>query len=590
VSGRIEDAAIAKVRDRVQLAELIGESVSLKRRGRTLVGLCPFHAEKTPSFSVSEERGFFHCFGCGEHGDAFAFVMKTRGVSFPEAVEMLAERVGVELPRQAGDAGPRTATGPLWEANRIAQAFYQEALQARSGERAREYLAERGITRESIDRFGIGWAPQAGDALARQLQRQGISTEVATTCGLVLDGRRGPYDRFRGRITFPITDASGRVAAFGGRILPGIEHGGETPAKYLNSAETPIFHKARTVYGLSLGRDAIRERARVLVVEGYLDVVAVAQAGIREVVAPLGTALTVDQLRLLRRLTDQVIVCFDGDAAGERAAARSFTTFVEAGLWGHGVFLPDGEDPDSFVRTQGAVRFEEAITGARPLVEAFVRSLAGPRADATARHAEAAREVVRVLGRLSDPLEREPLVRLAAHYLGVREGTLEKLGAAPAAQAAVATEALPASSRAQTSRAVASAEELLVELLAVDPSLADALGRPRVLEAIEDPVLHAVAERLLANAEPIDRGEALGILPPALRDRVARRLLEEAEGDEDRARMMADCVNAIRQRRDDARQRALRQQLQEAERHGDQDAVAAAQRALNTFLTERASR
>lgn len=579
--GLIAEEAIRAVRERVGLAEIVAESVSLKRRGRGLVGLCPFHAEKTPSFTVSEERGFFHCFGCGEHGDVFAFVMKTRGVGFPEAVELLAERAGIELPRQAGDRGERAPTAGLWEVHRIAQAFFQSALAARSGDRARDYLAERGVSRASIERFGIGWAPQAGDALVQHLEARGVGLSAAEAAGLVLGGRRGPYDRFRGRVTFPIADASGRVAAFGGRILPALAEGDDPPPKYLNSAESPIFHKGRVLYGLGLAREAIRRTGRVLVVEGYLDVVALAQNGIEEVVAPLGTALTADQLRTLRPLNARVVACFDGDQAGERAASRSFTTFVEAGLWGWAVFLPQGHDPDSYVRAHGPERLRELVAAATPLVDAFVRSLAGPRPDATGRHADAAREVVRVLARLSDPLEREPLVRLAAHYLGVREETLDALGPAPAVQA-------PAP--AAQARAATSAEELLVELLAVDPSLADAVGRPRVLDAIEDPTLRAVAERLLASPARTDRAEALEILPPALRDRVARRLLEEADETEDRARMVTDCVNTIRQRRDDARQRALRARLQEAERRGDADAVAAAQRALNTFLTERTSR
>lgn len=577
MTGRIADDAIHTVRDRVRLAEIVSESVSLKRRGRSLVGLCPFHAEKTPSFTVNEERGFFHCFGCGEHGDVFAFVMKTRGVGFPEAVEQLAERVGVALPRQAGGPVDRTPTAALWEAHRVAQAFYQSALHARSGERARAYLAERGVSRESIDRFGIGWAPQAGDALARHLRARGEALDAAQEAGLVLQGRRGPYDRFRGRVTFPITDAAGRVAAFSGRILPALAVGEDPPPKYLNSAESPIFRKGRMLYGLSLAREAIRRTERVLVVEGNLDVVTLAQAGIEEVVAPLGTALTADQLRVLRRLTGRIVACFDGDAAGEKAAARSFSVFVDAGLWGHGVLLPAGHDPDSYVRAHGAASLRERIEAAVPLVEPFVRSLAGPRPDASGRHAEAAREVVRVLARLADPLEREPLLRLAAHYLGVREETLDALGAAPAAPV----------SATRAERPAHAAEELLVELLAVDPALADAVGRVRVLDAIEEPTLRAVAERLLAAP---DRTGALDLLPAALRDRVAQRLLAENEEGEDRARMVTDCVNTIRQRRDDARQRALRERLQEAERRGDPGAVAAAQQALNTFLTERTSR
>jgi DNA primase len=342
MSGLIAEDAIRTVRERASLSEFVSEVVSLKRRGQTALGLYPFHSEKTPSFNVNEERGFFHCFGCGEHGDVFTVLMKTQALTFPEAVQQVADRVGVELPRELG-GGARPQTAGLVEAHAAAADFYRAALRGAAGTRARAYLAERAITDASVERFGLGYAQPDGDALARHLRARGISRELALETGLVLPrDRGGEYDRFRDRVMFPIADGSGRVCAFGGRILPGATRPGDPPPKYLNSPESPIFRKGRVVYGLSLAREAIRRRERVIVVEGYLDVIALAQAGIEEVVAPLGTALTVDQLRVLRRLSDRIIACFDGDDAGRRAAARSFPIFVDAGLWGYGVFLPPG--------------------------------------------------------------------------------------------------------------------------------------------------------------------------------------------------------------------------------------------------------
>src|SRR5262249_46693277 len=272
---------------------------------------------------------------------------------------------------------------------------------ARTGPRARDYLAQRGIRPDTIERFGLGYAPGGGDALARHLRAQALPLDDAVSAGLVM--RRtagGVLDRFRDRLIFPIADLRGRVVAFGGRVLPGAPSAGDPQPKYLNSPESPIFHKGRSLYGLTLARDAIRERGRVAVVEGYLDVIAVAQAGIGEVVAPLGTALTADQLGIVSRFTERVIACFDGDAAGRRAAARSSPPFSDAGLWGRGVFLPSGDDPDTFVRAHGGAAFGALLDTAEPLIEAWLAEVVGPDRDAVRRRAEAAREVARLLQRL----------------------------------------------------------------------------------------------------------------------------------------------------------------------------------------------
>jgi len=578
MTGRIRDEAIRTVRERASLSEVVSDVIALRRRGRSAVGLCPFHAEKTPSFTVSEERGFFHCFGCGEHGDVFGFVMKTQALTFPEAVRRVADRFGVPLPEEAGE--PARRREPLTAANAAAAAFFQAELRGPGGGRARAYLRERGLSEEVIERFGLGWAPGAGEALARHLRTKGVPLEDALTAGLVMrrdrpDGAGGVLDRFRERIMFPITDTSGKVIAFGGRILPGRPAGGEPPPKYLNSAESPVFRKGHTLYGLALARDAIRKADRAIVVEGYLDLIALAQAGIGEVVAPLGTALTAEQLRLLRRFTETVIACFDGDLAGRRAAARSFPVFLEAGLWGRGAFLPAGEDPDTFVRAQGRVALEGVLAAAEPLVEAFVGELAGPKTEAVGRYAQAAREVARLLKRVREPHEFDVLVRLAAQRLGVREETLRSEGAPGVAPAAAPDEPH-----------APGAEATLVELMAEDAMLAERVAACGIIAEFQHPEWRRTAEAL-ARGEETDRMAVVQSLPRGMRDRLARRLLaERPDAAAERDRELADCIAKIRRRGQRGEERRLRDEIRTAEARGDAAAVEAAMRRLKQLMDE----
>ena len=578
MTGRIRDEAIRTVRERASLSEVVSDVIALRRRGRSAVGLCPFHAEKTPSFTVSEDRGFFHCFGCGEHGDVFGFVMKTQSLTFPEAVRRVADRFGVSLPEEAGE--PARRREPLTAANAAAAAFFQAELRGPGGGRARAYLRERGLSEEVIERFGLGWAPGAGETLARHLRTKGVPLEDALTAGLVMrrdrpDGAGGVLDRFRERIMFPITDTSGKVIAFGGRILPGRPAGGEPPPKYLNSAESPVFRKGHTLYGLALARDAIRKADRAIVVEGYLDLIALAQAGIGEVVAPLGTALTAEQLRLLRRFTETVIACFDGDLAGRRAAARSFPVFLEAGLWGRGAFLPAGEDPDTFVRAQGRVALEGVLAAAEPLVEAFVGELAGPKAEAVGRYAQAAREVARLLKRVREPHEFDVLVRLAAQRLGVREETLRSEGAPGVAPAAAPDEPH-----------APGAEATLVELMAEDATLAERVAACGIIAEFQHPEWRRTAEAL-ARGEETDRMAVVQSLPRGMRDRLARRLLaERPDAAAERDRALADCIAKIRRRGQRGEERRLRDEIRTAEARGDAAAVEAAMRRLKQLMDE----
>jgi DNA primase len=580
--ARIQDDAIRDIRERASLVDVVSESVALRRRGRSMVGLCPFHAEKTPSFTVSEERGFYHCFGCGEHGDVFGFVMKTQALPFPEAVRWVAHRFGLAIPDSVAGAG--RGREPLAAVNAAAATFYRAQLAAPAGARARAYLAERGLAADTIERFRLGWAPGTGDALARHLRAEGHAIDDALTAGLLARRERGDvYDRFRDRLMFPIADPSGRTIAFGGRILPGVRTtAGDPPPKYLNSPESPLFRKGQTLYGLAEGREAIRRSARAIVVEGYVDVLSLVQAGIEDVVAPLGTALTADQLRALRRFSETVVACFDGDDAGRRAAARSFAVFVEAGLWGRAAFLPAGEDPDSFVRGHGREAMDRVLAAAEPLVEAFLETVAGSVPDAVVRRAEAAREIARILKQVKNPIEQDVLARLAADRLGVREDLLRRDGPeAPRPPAPVA-----ASSTAE-GHALSDEQRLLV-LMAIEPPFLHRVHREGLMRDFGDPAHRDVADRLLAADVDDDTDARVQLLPPRLRDHAIKRLLGEIE-DEDRQREFADCVaRIVRRRRGRTEIARMREELRAAESRGDHEQSRRIQADMQRLLSESA--
>ncbi len=358
-----------EIRAQVALAETIGRRVRLVRRGREHVGLCPFHKEKTPSFTVNEDKGFFHCFGCGEHGDVIGFEMRIDNLTFPEAVERLAGVAGLSLPARGPEdrerARERTS---LYEVVEAACVWFEEQLSAKGGGAAREYLAGRGLDEEAIARFRLGWAPDSRGALKRALTERGISEAMLVTAGLLVapEGGGAPYDRFRGRVIFPISDRGGRVVGFGGRTL------GEGTPKYLNSPETPLFHKGALLYGLARACKPARDKREVIVAEGYTDVIALSRAGFANAVAPLGTALTELQIRELWRLAPEPVICFDGDAAGRRAAQRAVERALPVLQPGRSLrfaFLPPGEDPDSLIARHGARALDEALARARPLAD-----------------------------------------------------------------------------------------------------------------------------------------------------------------------------------------------------------------------------
>jgi DNA primase len=343
--------SLEEFKARLPIAEVVGRHVRLSRRGRDLWGCCPFHNEKTASFHVVPDKGFYHCFGCGQHGNAIDFVMAIEGLEFAQAIARLAELTGLPAPLRSERAAAVDRT--LYAANEAAARWFAGRLESRQGAKAAEYLAARGLDRATIERFGLGYAPDERTALKGALLAEGYSEAQLQGAGLIaVPENGGPgYDRFRDRVMFPITDSRGRVVGFGGRTL------GEARAKYLNTPETPVFHKGELLYGLALARPAIRERGTAIVVEGYMDVIALAQAGFPHAVAPLGTAITEAQLAQLWQLAEEPIICLDGDAAGLQAGHRLVERALPALPPGKSLrfaILPPGQDPDSMLQGGGA--------------------------------------------------------------------------------------------------------------------------------------------------------------------------------------------------------------------------------------------
>ena len=488
--GLIPASFIDELMGRTDIVEVINARVPLKKAGREYKACCPFHGEKTPSFTVSPNKQFYHCFGCGAHGTALGFLMDFEHLSFPEAVEELASLAGLEVPREESPGGERRTD--LYGLLDAVAAFYREELKRHAP--AIDYLKARGVSGATAATFGLGWAPEAWDTVLKRFGRDEDAIRRLTTAGLLIerDGG-GHYDRFRGRVMFPIRDARGRVIAFGGRVL------GKDEPKYLNSPETPLFHKGRELYGLYEARQALRQIDRLLVVEGYMDVVGLREAGIPWAVATLGTATTPEHLERLFRVTEEVVFCFDGDRAGRQAAWRALENALPTLGEGRQVrflFLPEGEDPDSLVRAEGAEAFTARLARALPLSDYLHDELAArvdmDSMDGRARLAELAKPLV---AKVPEGVFRALLVRRIARAVGMGEDAYGRFvaaaaDAAPQAAGRPARQPRPAPGRSSLVRRA-------VALVVHFPAQAAQVKLPEGLAGLERPgmdLLHALLE------------------------------------------------------------------------------------------------
>jgi DNA primase len=574
---------VADIKSKLSVVDVVGETVALKRAGTAYKGLCPFHAEKTPSFIVNPDRESWHCFGCGEGGDIFTFVMRRDGLEFREALERLAERAGVELSERSAREDRHRKR--LRDALEAAIAWYREVLlRTPQAERARAYLAERALSDETLERFGIGFAPATWDALTKRLRGRGFSEEELVGAGLASPSNRGGViDKFRGRIIIPIRDQSGRAVGLGGRIMPDAEG-----PKYLNSPATALFDKSRTLFAIDLAKTAIRREKLAVIVEGYTDVMAAHQAGFSNVVASLGTALTRGQIELATRYADAVALAYDVDLAGEAATQRGLLSELgpdQSVSKVRVIRIPAGKDPDELIRTDPDA-WRTAVDAAKPVVEYFMeRTAASVDLSSVAGRRELTARVIALLRRVGDPIERALYLQQLARLANVEERILaEALAKAPAPRPAPQRPAAAAEQPAEPM--LTSLETEAIQLLMLNPDAAGALDEPEVLERegrlpfrdavavslidawrrrpADAGVTGAELEAFVATLDPGTAALARGVLADIARADAGPRLSAEQARD-----AMRSCLLRLRSARIDEAMRDGGLLVEEAQREGD---------------------
>ncbi|MFH0903464.1 MAG: DNA primase [Pseudomonadota bacterium] len=579
---------IADIRDRTDIVEIVGERVGLKKAGHAFKGLCPFHQEKTPSFHVLPDKRFFHCFGCQRNGDVFRFLMDIEGKTFAEAVRELGRRAGVEVPEQTDprELARRDERSRLLEVSSLSSSFFQDTLRAGASPQGREYLAQRGIGNEIAETFRLGMAPDAWDSLARWLEGQRVQLELAVLLGLVALRRQGHgyYDRFRNRLICPVISATGETVAFSGRQLVSDPNA----PKYINSPGSPLYTKGNVLFGLHAARAAIRTKGRAVVVEGNFDVLALHQAGFGETVAPLGTALTDHQVSTLRLLTSCVVLCLDGDAAGRAAAQKHLGPLLDAGIETKVAELPDGQDPDSFVRSQGSPALEDLLGNAQPAVEYFIHEVWTKSSRSSAdRRAAAIHAAAPMLARIADPIKRDMVLGELAAALDADAGMVRRAVAQASMANAVAAEHAHAERSGRDDRGDGNRQCGNQGHDTPIPGRDDDSPPPstelKILAIlVEHPDLVSLAEQagvrsLLTDARLRDMYCAaqtgrnlLEAVPRNLSDTVVRELLDSSyKSLVDPARTLEEMVRTLRRERLQVEVDDLGRQIKDAERRGN---------------------
>jgi DNA primase len=566
-NGFFSESQVSEVRGRSNILEVVSDHVSLKKTGKNYKGLCPFHSEKTPSFMVNEEKQIYHCFGCGEGGDVFSFLMKVGHFTFPEALEELAKRYGIRLvPREfsPGQKKEMARREILFRINQIAADYFHDILLRRKeGEQARQYLSKRGLEKGLWQEHQLGFAPDHWGGLLQHLHEKKVDPGMAQELGLILPRKKeGWYDAFRGRVIFPIFDVHRRAVGFGGRVL------GEGEPKYLNSPESIIYHKGEVLYGLHVAKQAIQEQEAVILVEGYFDLLMLHQHGLKQSVATSGTALTAQHVRILKRYTSNFFAAFDSDNAGIQANLRSLPLFLEEGIWGKTVLLPEGEDPDSFLRKGHLAEFQKRLSTAPPLFDFFLEQLT-KRYDARSLPGKVsiAEEGMALLRRIPEGVRRSFYVKTLAEKVGLQETVLYEMVKAPAREAQRKEDAQNPPVR----QSFPKSEEMIIHLMIRYPELISQISGEGILQEFENPFLKKMAQGLDAFYErkgSLDLAEALGSFEEELRKELSALALQELGlGEGAREKILKDCIQKIRERRFRQDRGALLRRIKEAEKN-----------------------
>ena len=554
---------------------MVSEYVALRKTGRNHVGLCPFHKEKTPSFSVNQDKQIFYCFGCGEGGNVFTFLMKIHSIAFPEAVRQLARKAGLRMPERALSREEKerfTQREQLYRLNEIAAEFYEKNLLTAGGERARSYLTNRGIDPGIVKNFRLGYASESWKSLYEYLSRKNIPRKLAEQAGLILPRSDGTsyYDRFRGRLMFPIEDVQGHIVAFGGRIL------GDGEPKYMNSPESPIYSKGRNLYGLAKAKEDIRITGFAVLVEGYFDFLSLWNAGFRNVVASLGTALTREHVELLRRFTGQVTAVFDPDDAGRKALARSIELFIAGNLDAKAVVLPDGLDPDAFVQKKGGEAFASILKNAENVVDYYADSVWKP-GGSIIDDRKAFREAAAFIARFEDREVRDLFIKHIAERLGIKQDLLgreigrSRVKGKPAGKSS--------ENVSQTVEEASDALDLkIIRMLLQYPDRISAVAESDFLRYFKESDAKVVAMAVIHSLQTTGKVDVVsaveGFRQAVDRQRLMRWMMEKEplleEGVVDK--MFSDAVCQLKKRWYRDRRKELKWKLGKAQRAGDDTA------------------
>jgi DNA primase len=566
-NGFFPEEKVSEIRDRASILEVVSDYINLKKAGKHYKGLCPFHSEKTPSFMVNEEKQIFHCFGCGAGGDVFTFLMKVGNFSFPQAVEELAKRYGVRLPsRELSPAKKKEMAKReiLFQINQMASEYFHDLLyRQREGDEGRRYLSQRGLSEKIIKEHRLGYSLERWDGLVQHLQEKKVSLELAWELGLIFPKKRGGwYDAFRGRILFPIFDLHQRVVGFGGRLIR------EGEPKYLNSPESSIYHKGEILYGLQVAKGYIPEKDCVIIAEGYFDLLTLHQFGLKHNVATLGTALTAQHVRILKRYTKNLITVFDADEAGIKASLRALPLFLEEEVAGKTVLLPEGEDPDEFLRKGNLEDFEERVIHAVPLIDFFfewlmkthdIKSIDGK--------VKVAEEGMALIDKIPNKIRKNFYTKTLAERLDLPESLLmERLRSSPKDRIK-AEEDLK---KRSVERSFPKSEEMVVRLMIHHPEMIPAITKEGILREFESPVLQKMAEGLEGLYQKrgrLDLTEALGCFEEDLKERLSEFAFQESDLKAgDREKILKDCIQKIRKKKLKKDEGEILKRIKEAEK------------------------